>query len=117
MKRWIIRVCPHCGEALEQEPPHHLHAPEDQPDRPVAVTAGLIEVIPLSEVQEALLAPDAIEAGAKARYERRRIPAGGAFTWDEQAEGIKQQWRSNLECDLKPLLDAAFSSTDSEGQG
>ena len=68
-----------------------------------------VEVVPLNEVREALLAPEAIEVGAKARYERRRIPDGFAFTWDEQAEGIKQQWRSTLECDLKPLLDAAFT--------
>jgi hypothetical protein len=82
--------------------PHVLRGPNLPNGEP-------IEVVPLSEVREALLGPDAIEA---VRTNRDRE--------DEEHKGesrIIYVRGQNIGADLAAAFDAAFASTDSEGQG
>gem|GEM_PF-5257571 len=103
MRRWTIRVCPICGKVPGA---NHRHGHD----------AVAVEVVPLSEVREALkeacLSDEAIKVAADAALEE----AGDwGLTHAAQAKAAESICRVSAKV-LLHALDAAFSSDSEEGQ-
>jgi len=94
VKTHKIPVCPDCGERTLDEDGHY-HDSETNFHR-----AEQVEVVPLSEVKDALLSEEAIKAGC--------------IVLQEAAAPRTEPWVRLI---LASAVDAAFPSTDSEGQG
>jgi len=90
VKRWTIYICPVCGRQPGSE---HKHGHR----------AEAVEVVPLSEVREALLGDDPV------------VAALGSLHLDGWPE-IPADPELDMRAALRTAFDAAFASTDSEGQ-
>lgn len=75
-----------------------------------------IEVVSLSEIKEALLGEGA-EAIARAEYELLQEELGRETVWEEETQGHRNIYLDAARERLGIAFDAAFSCTDSEGQG
>lgn len=103
MKIYKIIVCPVCGR---QPGASHEHGHKGE----------AVEVVPLSEVREALLEDAVVDLVAKATHEAMRVaqPDTTIVPWDQLWEGRKKIRIGAAQAALEEAADAAFPSTDSE---
>jgi hypothetical protein len=105
MKRFTLYRMPGAGWMLKAE------------DMGLSSRAETIEVVALSEVREALLGEEAVLALAESECNRAASWGRHEYWWDDNLHPTtRETYIESARVDAQRLFDAAFPSTDSEGQ-